>query len=81
LFQKVAQAFPGGDISAALLLEAGDEKVGNGLLEVVIALVAGLIFEADDGDRVLDLRRGGRFFVRDDVLKKDGPRGQHDDSG
>ena len=35
----------------ARLLEARDQEIGDGLLEVIEGRVAGLVLEADDGDR------------------------------
>jgi len=38
------------------LLKPGNQKIGNGLTQIVTRFVSGLIFETDDGDRVLYCR-------------------------
>src|SRR4030042_767794 len=54
LLKQVIQSFPGRHAEISRLVEARDEEIGDGPLEVVISLVPALILKTDYGDRILD---------------------------
>ena len=78
---QVGQPFPRRDVDVFRLFEAGDEQVGDGLLEVVVRRIAGQVLEADDRDGVDRSRGPGQQFAQYDAEPHDAREGEDRDEG